>query len=456
MTAKPYGIRSRFHTYFALILVVTCWLSSGSYDKVLNSGDEMVLSIDLSSVAHLPFRNELVIRVYNVLNDRVICQSYMVEQEEDGMFTCSLREPYVEFQNGANYFAMEMVSVQTGKHYLRQTLPTIYHLDSTIYDGYSGSINATHPMVLINAMLVSSVSVALKWGMDHLFNHLAKKETHHFFPPATSLPPRPWQTIARKQIYRNPHQGSSLTHMQQQQQQSPPQQPQQPQQQHPSTIKSSVNPHPSQQLQPSAPRKQKKSVQKSNHPGLISPQRRQWKLPRLTNEQSKTIGRAMKIGLMLSLVYPAVKGGTLLFHTMIPQNLSIFHIPPLNETQAAFMTYMGSMASRLLRREVKNGTTTYSYKTIDGYDIPLSSPLFGIPQEEDTNSVEGSISVVSPPPSSFPSSHGTNSVNVRSKNISNYYNKLIHWIHTTYRKLIDSPPPLGKPRCPLRFFIERR
>ena len=120
----------------------------------------MVLSIDLSSVAHLPFRNELVIRVYNVLNDRVICQSYMVEQEEDGMFTCSLREPYVEFQNGANYFAMEMVSVQTGKHYLRQTLPTIYHLDSTIYDGYSGSINATHPMVLINAMLVSSVSVA--------------------------------------------------------------------------------------------------------------------------------------------------------------------------------------------------------------------------------------------------------------------------------------------------------
>ena len=432
---KPYSIGSFFHPWIELVVVVVvCFLStsSGSYeaDKVLNSGDEMVLSIDLSSVAHLPMRNELVIRVYNVLNNRVICQSYMVEQEIDGMFTCSLREPYVEFRNGANYFAMEMVSVQTGKHYLRQTLPTIYHLDSTFYDGYDGSINATNPMVLINTMLVSGVSVALKWGMDKLFNHLASKDMMpSFFPPAT---PRPWKTIARKQIYRNPHHGSTLTHIQQQQQQ----------QQH-----STDKPKPSKL---STTRLPKQNVKKSNHPRVVS-QRRSWKLmlPRLSNEQSKTIGRAVKIGFMLSCVYPLVKGSTLLFHTMIPQNLSIFHIP-LNQTQAA----LGSMASKLLHREVKKEEKKYSYTTIDGYDIPLSSPLFGIiPQEEEDTDA---ISIVSPSSSSLPSSYGTSNVDVSPKNDSNYYNKLLRWMHSNYRKLIDTAPPLGKPRCPLRFFIERR
>ena len=445
MTVPPLFLpRSCLYPWIVLllILVITNFLSS-SGSQLLTSGDEMVLSIDLSSVAHLPMRQELVIRVYNVLTNLVICQRYMVEQEEDGMFTCSLREPLVEFRNGPNYFAMEMVSVQTGKHYLRQTLPTIYHLDNTLYDGYEGSVNATSPLVLFNTMLVSGVSAALKWGMDHLFNHIADKE--HF--PSATISPRPWQTIARKQIYRNPHHGSTLTHMQQTEQQ-------QPQQQQHNDVKSLVHSLPSKPFQsppPSPPRIPKKKMETLPHPSvrIVAQRRRLWKLPRLTNEQSKTIGHALKFGFMLSLVYPAMKGSARLFPSIVPQNMSIIHIiPSWNQTQTALMTCMGSIASKLLHREMKkkkNEEKMYSYTTIDGYDIPLSSPVFG---EEDTKKV---VSIVSP--STFPTSSSgkRNAVVMPNKEI-NYYGNLKRWFQRTLKRLITTPPP-GKPRCPLRIFF---
>ncbi len=318
-------------------------LQRDQHDNIINSGDDMELTVDLSSSHKLPKRNELIIRIYNTHDHKVICQSYLVDHMASGVFKCSFTEGKVDFRNGPNYFEMELISSETGKRFARQLIPTIYHLDSTLYDGYQGIklSNTNVSDYTQNILLSGGLSVGVKWGLDRLLDYIATTQPN-YKPPRQ--PPRPPRRRSTPTTRRSP----TATRRK------------------PPAFKNTQT----------SPRQSTKS---NGRLAALSPQN--WKnIPRPTlsvsSEQVSALVKTLKYGaggyLAFLLFTPTMRGGVSVLQRVVPQSMAVL------KTAAGVVTSLppavGSIASRLLFFRKK-------YVVVDGYKVSLDSASFQTPPQ---------------------------------------------------------------------------
>ena len=316
-----------FLILFSITGSLTSWLDYAMLkeDNIISSGDDMTLTVDLSSADKLPMRSELMIRIFNTNDRKIVCQSLLSEHVALGEFKCTFREGM--WKHGVNTIEMELVSTRTGKRYAREKMDLIY-IDATLingYPGHGGNITAEHTT---NILLASGGVVGLKWGLDRLLDFISSTKPN-LKPPRPPRPPRPPPTIARTTIYTpKPHHTTRIV------------------------------------------RPVKKSVPRQNKPWSVP--KPMLSLSTLSDEQirvmKKTVQYGMSMCLAWLLVTPTVRIGVSLAKNIIPQSIAVAG-KVMQGTISTLVYPVHTLASRLLFRQQQ-------YMEIDGVKVSLSSPSF--------------------------------------------------------------------------------
>lgn len=400
----------------AIAIVSANWLATllqrDQQDNLINSGDDMELTVDLSSSHKLPMRNELIIRIYNKHDHKIICQSYLIEHMAAGVFKCSFTENNVDFRNGVNYFEMELISSRTGKRYARQLIPAIYHLDSTLYDGYQGiKLTSTNISTYTNNILAASgASVALKLGLDRLLDYIATTKPNYRPPRQPPRPPRRRHTptnyrasTASKRIpvYKN----SRLSHS-------------------------------------------KRSD--SGRMSIVDLQ--PWrKLPRPSSQQVSALVRAVQYGvggyLAWMLFTPTVHGGVTVLKQVVPTSMAVLRTAA--GVAKSLPSAVGSLASRLLFFRGK-------YIVVDGYKVSLDSASFQSPQPAAASSNNRDPPTGGSLYSRWIRKREQQSKQTKASSSSNVKSRTVVVPRRINRRTrpkegwLADAPPLSKARCPLR------
>ena len=322
-------------------------------ENVVEAGDNMTLTVDLSAADKLSMKNELVIRIFNAHDRQVICESYLTAHIASGTFKCSFNAELVRFRHGPNYFEMELVSARTGKRYARQVIPTIYHVDSAVYGDFRGFVlTAANVTAYTRTVLwAAGGSVVVKWALDAALDAVTTSRPN--YRPPRPPPRRPLRRIARTTIYGAHSQRRTTT----------PARP-----------------------APAAKRGgTRRRVTRSTGTGgsfsvsdrLVALWPHNWKLPLpnisllyVSAEQMAMITSAIKYGvggcLALLLLAPTLTAGGAVLGQAIPQSLSA-----AGRIVGAIVAPVVTLTSKLLPRQ--------RYITIDGYKVPLDSVSYRAP-----------------------------------------------------------------------------
>ena len=376
---------------------LTSWLDY-TPDNIISSGDDMTLTVDLSSAEKLSMRSELMIRIFNT-NDRkkIVCQSLLSEHVATGEFKCTFREGM--WVHGVNTIEMELISTRTGKRYAREKMDLVY-IDATLIDGYPGHGGNITAEYTTNVLLASGGALSLKWGLDRLLDFIASTKPN-LKPPRPPRPPRPSSSNHRPRatIY-----GRNSKNIR--------------------SIHKSKYHHTTRTVRPV-----KKSIPRQNSKSWTIP-KPNLSLPTLSGEQmrvtKKTIQYGVSMYLAWLLVIPTVKNGVSLAKHIVPQSIAVAG-KAIQGTISTLVYPFHTLASRLLHRQQR-------YIEIDGVKVSLTSPSFNTKHTATTPTPR-------PPTRTSPVKKGS-TMKQRSKS-----QKTKGW-------LSDMPRSLDAPRCPLRDYID--